>query len=312
MQVHREINSLPVFRNAVITIGTFDGVHKGHQQILHALRKVAAEMDGESVLITFHPHPRKIVQPDSSLELINSLDERIRLLGGHNIDHLVIVPFNAAFAAQDPDDYIKNFLVKMFRPRAVIIGYDHHFGKDRKGGFQLLEENAGKYNYKLIEIPRHVLNEIAVSSTKIRQAIKASEIEKANDLLGYSFFFHGKVVHGDKLGRTLGYPTANLQYTDNDKIHAGEGVYAAVAEIRGRLVKGMLSIGTRPTLDNNEERVEINLFDFNEDLYGEEMVIQMKKFLRAQVKYPTMEALKMQMAQDKEDSLAALANPSAS
>jgi riboflavin kinase / FMN adenylyltransferase len=233
MQVHREINRLPEFRNAVITIGTFDGVHKGHQQIIEALQRTAAEMDGESVLITFHPHPRKIVQPDSSLELINSLEERIKLLSDHHIGHLVVVPFTEAFAAQDPHDYIKNFLIKLFHPRAIIIGYDHHFGKDRQGGFDLLADHAKKYDYKLIEIPRHVLNEIAVSSTKIRKAIRESNTAVANELLGYPFFFHGKVVHGEKLGRTLGYPTANLKYIDTDKIHAGEGVYAAMAEVGG-------------------------------------------------------------------------------
>lgn len=308
MQVHREIHKLPKFRNAVITIGTFDGVHKGHQQILQALRKVAAEVNGESVLITFHPHPRKIVQPDSSLELINSLDERIDLLAKHQIDHLVVVPFTPEFAAQDPDDYIKNFLVELFAPSVIIIGYDHHFGKDRKGGFQLLSEDSKKYNYRLIEIPRHVLNEIGVSSTKIRNAIKASDIQTANDLLGYHFFFHGRIVHGDKLGRMLGYPTANIQYTDADKIHTGEGVYAAVAEVKGELKKGMLSIGTRPTLEDKVQRVEINIFDFNDDIYNEEIVIHVVKFLRGQVKYPTLEALQEQMARDRVDSLHALTN----
>ncbi len=306
MQVHRGTDHLPAFQNAVITIGTFDGVHKGHQQIINALQIEAREARGESVLITFHPHPRKIVQPETSLELINSLEERIALLEEKGIDHLVIVPFTREFAAQDPDDYIRNFLVKLFAPKSIIIGYDHHFGKDRKGNFRLLEDKAVEYGYKLVEIPGHVLNAISVSSTKIRTALKNSEVEKANQLLGYSFFFEGIVEHGDKLGRQLGYPTANLSYTDADKIHMGEGVFAVRALVNGKRMKGMLSIGTRPTLNDVKERVEVNLFNFDEDIYGSKLQVTVEKFLRAQEKYASLEELKAQMERDKQAALEAL------
>jgi riboflavin kinase / FMN adenylyltransferase len=308
MQVHREIDHLPSFKRAVVTIGTFDGVHKGHQQIIHALQQEARMAEGDSIIITFDPHPRKIVQPHSSLELINSLDERVALLADKGIDHLVIVPFTPGFAAQDPEDYIQNFLIRLFNPHSIIIGYDHHFGKDRKGGFNLLAEKADKYGYKLVEIPRHVLNEIAVSSTKIRAAIRESRIGTANELLGYPFFFHGEVIHGDKIGRTLGYPTANLRYTDADKIHLGEGVYAATASVRGKIYKGMLSVGRRPTLNDATERVEINLFDFDDEIYDEEITVHVIKYLRPQVKYNNLEELKEQLSLDKTNAVNALPN----
>lgn len=306
MQVHRNIDHLPKFRNAVLTIGTFDGVHLGHRQILAALRKEAAEIHGESIIITFDPHPRKVVKPDTSLQLINTLSERITLLSSLDIDHLVIVPFTKEFADLSAESYIKDFLVERFHPRSIIIGYDHHFGKERKGNFRLLEEKSPVYGFKLLEIPKHILEEVDISSTKIRQAIQSGEIEKANKLLGYDFFFEGQVVEGDKLGRTLGYPTANLELTDRDKIHLGEGVYAVLVHINNRIKKGMLSIGKRPTLNDVVERIEVHLFDFNEDLYHKTIRVSVIKYLRAQQKFESLQQLKEQIQKDEETSLAVL------
>jgi riboflavin kinase/FMN adenylyltransferase len=303
MQVHQHLEALPHFQKSVITIGTFDGVHRGHQKVINTLNEEAARIGGESVLITFHPHPRKIVNTATSLQLINTLDEKIDLLSRHNIHHLVIVPFTERFARQSAEAYIEDFLVKTFHPHTVIIGYDHRFGQDRKGNFTLLQQQAQRFNYNLIEIPKHLLNEIAISSTKIRSALLESDVDTANQLLGYPFFFNGLVVHGDQIGRTIGYPTANLQYTNNDKIHLGHGVYAATAKVRGRLLNGMLSIGTRPTLAHSGEKVEINLFDFSETLYGEVLTVSVHKFLRRQEKYESMDDLKRQLAIDKEESL---------
>jgi riboflavin kinase/FMN adenylyltransferase len=303
MQVYRSIEQLPDFKNAVITIGTFDGVHQGHKKIIAALRQEAERVKGESIIITFHPHPRKIVQPDKALQLINTLDEKIDLLRKAGVDHLVIVPFTTNFSEQSANQYIENFLIKNFHPSSIIIGYDHHFGRGRIGNYQLLEEKAARFHYNLVEIPQHVLNEIAVSSTKIRHAILASDIATANQLLGYSFFFEGEVVHGDQLGRTLGYPTANLRYTDNDKIHLGHGVYAVYAEIEGQIKKGMMSIGTRPTLDKSEEKVEVNLFDFDEMIYGKRLRVTVAHFLRQQEKYPSLDIMVQQLHKDKEKSL---------
>jgi riboflavin kinase / FMN adenylyltransferase len=303
MQVHYDLDQLPDFRNAVITIGTFDGVHKGHQQIIDAMQRVAAEIAGETVLITFHPHPRKIVQPDVSMEMINTLDEKIGLLDKKGVDHLVVTPFTKEFSSMSGETYIRSFLVEKFHPHTIIIGYDHHFGKNREGNFRLLEEKKELFRYELVEIPKHVLNEISVSSTSIREAIKCGDISRANNLLGYPFSFQGKVVHGEKMGRELGYPTANLVYTETDKIHFGEGVYAARAIVQGEMRTGMLSIGTRPSFNDVAERVEINLFDFAGDIYGEELIVIPVAYLRAQVKYETLSDLTEQMEKDKLRSL---------
>ena len=303
MQVHRSIESLPSFKNAVITIGSFDGVHLGHQKIIAALREEAKKVAGETVIITFHPHPRKIVQPDKPLQLLNTLQEKIWLLENAGIDHLIVVPFTQEFSERSADDYIENFLIKNFQPASIIIGYDHHFGKGRTGNYKLLEKRAAEFNYRLVEIPQHLLNEIEVSSTKIRTAILESDVATANRLLGYSFFFEGEVVQGDKLGRTLGYPTANLQYADEDKIHLGHGVYAVYAEVTGQKKKGMMSIGTRPTLNKTEEKVEVNLFDFDQTIYGETMRVTVERFLRGQEKYSSLDAMVEQLHKDKEQSL---------
>lgn len=303
MQVHHDLQNLPQFKNSVITIGTFDGVHRGHQKIIESLKAETRRIGGESVLITFHPHPRQIINAATSLQLINTLEEKIELLTDYGLDHLVIVPFTEGFAQQTADEYVKNFLVETFHPHTIIIGYDHHFGRERQGNFALLQQYAPQFKYRLIEIPKHLLNEIAVSSTKIRSALLAGDVDTANQLLGYPFFFSGLVVHGDKIGRDIGYPTANMQYTNNDKVRLGHGVYAATALIQGRLVNGMLSIGNRPTLTSSDEKVEINLFDFNEEIYGLEIRITVLKFLRPQEKYPNMDVLKSQLAKDKAESL---------
>ncbi|MEI6947741.1 bifunctional riboflavin kinase/FAD synthetase [Paraflavisolibacter sp. H34] len=306
MQVHRSLASLPSFRNAVITIGTFDGVHLGHQKIIAALLEEARRVQGESVIITFHPHPRKVVHPDQSLQLINSLEERIELLQQKGLDHLVIVPFTKEYSEQSAETYIEKFLIAHFRPHTIIIGYDHHFGKNRTGNFRLLEEKAPTFGYHLQEVPKHILDEIGISSTKIRAALHHSQVETAGKLLGYDFFFEGRVVPGDKLGRQLGYPTANLEYTDADKIRLGEGVYAVYVTLGGTQYKGMMSIGKRPTLNDTVEKVEVNLFDFEGDLYGQILRVTVKKYLRGQEKYHSLEALTAQISQDKLDSLAVL------
>ena len=303
MQVHRDIENLPSFKNAVITIGTFDGVHLGHQKIINALCEESKKINGESVIITFHPHPKKIVQPHYSLQLLNTLDEKVSLLEEKNIDHLVIVPFTVDFSELPAEAYIEEFLIRKFHPHTIIIGYDHHFGKERKGNLVLLEQEQKKWKYKLIEIPKHILNEIGISSTKIRNSIINSQIEKANELLGYDFFFTGKVIEGDKIGRTLGYPTANLQYTDDDKIHLGEGVYAVEVEVMGFKKKGMLSIGTRPTLDDVDTRTEVNIFDFDSEIYGAELKVIVHAFLREQIKYNDLKELTRQLHNDREAAL---------
>lgn len=309
MQVHRDIDRLPPFRSAVITIGTFDGVHMGHRQVINRLAGAAKDAKGESVIITFHPHPRKIVSSAIlGIRLINTLDEKISLLDQLGIDHLVVVPFTEAFANQPAEDYLKNFLVDRFHPHTIIIGYDHRFGRDRLGDYRLLEKHAREFKYELMEIPKHILENISISSTNIREAILHSDIATANKLLGYDFFFSGLVVHGDKLGRKLGYPTANLKITDEEKLIPGNGIYAVYAEVDDtpQRLKGMMSIGFRPTVDGKKRVAEVNLFDFDREIYGQTLKVFVRKYLREEIKFDGLEALVKQIDQDKIDSLKVL------
>lgn len=327
MQVHRDIDNLPVFRNAVVTIGTFDGVHLGHRQIIHKLVDESKKVNGESVIITFHPHPRKVISSAIlGVRLINTLSEKIEVLSTLGVDHLVIVPFTDAFANQPADEYVRNFLVKKFLPHTIILGYDHRFGRERLGDYRLLEKMATEMSFKIKEIPKHLLDEIAISSTNIREAVLHNDIEMANKLLGYTFFFEGEVVHGNKLGRQLGYPTANLQVHDAEKIIPGDGIYAVYAEINGQLsmvnnrnqepnspfsihhslFKGMMSIGFRPTVDGKKRVIEVNIFDFNKEIYGQTLRVYVKKFLRAEVKFNNLEDLVKQIDRDKTDSIEVL------
>ncbi|HEX2846758.1 MAG TPA: bifunctional riboflavin kinase/FAD synthetase [Chitinophagaceae bacterium] len=308
MQIHKNLDQLPEFRNAVVTIGTFDGVHAGHRQIIDELTREARAINGETVIITFHPHPRKIVSSTIlGIRLINTLEEKIELLEQLGIDHLVIVPFTDAFANQQAEDYVEHFLVKRFRPHTIIIGYDHRFGRERKGDYRLLELMAPRFRYQLKEIPKHILDEIAISSTRIREALLEGRVETADKLLGYEFFFSGTVVDGDKLGRKLGYPTANIQVPDEEKIIPGNGIYAVYATIPqhkdDQRLKGMMSIGFRPTVDGKKRVIEVNLFDFNQDIYRLTLRIYVKKYLREEIKFDSLEALVKQIDQDKIDSL---------
>jgi riboflavin kinase/FMN adenylyltransferase len=325
MKVYYDIDNLPSFKNAVLTIGTFDGVHMGHRQIVAKMKEEAIAVQGETVIITFHPHPRKVVSSVfTGVRLINTLEEKLEILSTLSIDHVVIVPFTDAFANQPAEDYIKNFLVDKFHPHTIIIGYDHRFGKERKGDYLLLEEKAPVYNYRIKEIPKHVLNEIAISSTKIREAVINGRIEVADKLLGYNFFFSGTVVHGDKLGRKLGYPTANLKIENEEKIIPGNGIYAVYASVinsqsvvgsrqstagnqelrtNDQLLKGMMSIGFRPTVDGKKRVIEVNLFDFDKEIYDQTLKVYVKKYLREEVKFNSLEDLVKQIDKDKEESL---------
>ena len=306
MKVYRNTEQLPDFKNAVVTIGTFDGVHAGHRQIIEKLMTEAKKVNGETVIITFHPHPRKVVSSTIlGIRLINTLDEKIELLRDLGIDHLVVVPFTDAFANQPAEDYVQNFLVNKFHPHTIIIGYDHRFGKERKGDYLLLEEMAKELDYKLNEIPKHVLDEIAISSTKIREALLEGKVEVADKLLGYEFFFSGTVVHGDKMGKKLGYPTANLHIENEEKIIPGDGIYAVYAQLEdsSERHKGMMSIGFRPTVDGKKRVVEVNIFDFEKDIYGSTVKVFVKKFLRKELKFENLKDLISQIDQDKIDSL---------
>lgn len=318
MKVYSSIDRLPAFNRAVVTIGTFDGVHLGHQQIIEQLKKEAARIQGETVLVTFDPHPRKIISAQP-LQLINTLAERTALLQQAGINNLVVVPFTQEFSSQSANAYVEDFLVSRFHPHTVIIGYDHRFGQGRGGDFHLLEQYARQHAFELIEIPVHVIDEASISSTKIRQALLNGQLEEARRFLGYDYFFEGLVIRGNQLGRTIGYPTANLQIPAADKLVPGNGVYAVQVEIvntdgESRIqdplhplpYKGMMNIGTRPTVGGVHRSIEVNIFDFAADIYGATLRVHLKKYLRGEQKFNGLEALKEQLANDRLQALDSL------
>ncbi len=304
MQVHRDIEHLPAFKNSVVTIGTFDGVHSGHRKIISQLREEAARCGGETVIITFHPHPRKIVEEGSPIALLTTIDERIALLDKLGIDHLVIVPFTPHFSSLSPEEYIEQFLIAKFHPHTVIIGYDHRFGKGRRGDYKLMEKYGTRF--RLREIPAEVIDHSTVSSTSIRMALREGNITLANTLLGYPYFFEGKVIKGDQRGRTIGFPTANLEVVGEEKIVPGDGVYAVDVNITDeptRTYRGMMNIGVRPTVDGSRKTIEVNIFNFDRDIYGKVLKISVRRFLRSERKFSGLDELKAQLSVDKENAM---------
>lgn len=302
MLVYRNTDLLPLFRNAVLTIGTFDGVHAGHQQVIAQMKKRALEVDGETVIVTFDPHPRTVVKAAEGIQLINTLDEKIELLSEMGIDHIVIVPFTEKFAQLSAEDYISQFLIRYFQPHTLIIGYDHRFGKGRTGNYDLLKQQSEVYFYHLQEIPAHVLDSISVSSTRIREAVKAGDMATANQLLGYTYFFSGEVVEGNKIGRSIGFPTANLVIGEKSKLIPGDGVFAVdvvVSDEPENKFRGMMNIGYRPTVDGTKRVVEVNIFEFDRMIYTKSLKIFVKKFLRPEKKFSGLEGLQAQLAEDR-------------
>ena len=329
MQVHSALDQLPRFRNAVVTIGTFDGVHKGHQQIISRMKAVSRETDGETVILTFHPHPRKIVAGASGpVALLNTLDEKIALLAAQGIDHLVVIPFTPEFSRMSADEYITDFLVRYFHPHTIIIGYDHRYGAGRTGDFRLLEQRGPELGFQVKEIPEQVLDDIKVSSTRIREALQNGNPPLAEELLGYPYFFEGTVVKGQQLGRTLGFPTANIGVTDEEKLIPGNGVYAVTVEVldgadappsgnapapeapafaEGAIndtdAKGaMMNIGVRPTVDGTKRVIEAHLLDYAGDLYGRTLRITLRAWLRPEQRFNGLDALKEQLEKDKQNA----------
>jgi riboflavin kinase / FMN adenylyltransferase len=308
MAVYYDINTLPRFKNAVITIGTFDGVHMGHRVILQQVMQQAREVNGESILLTFEPHPRKIVFPDQPLKLITTLEEKIELITETGIEHIVVVPFTKEFAALSAQEYIEEFLVKKINPNSIVIGYDHHFGSDRKGNIDMLKDFEAKHNYTVYEIPAQLIEEAAVSSTKIRNAIAEGQAEDATKMLGRPYTIKGIVSKGAQLGRTIGYPTANMVPIDADKLVPGNGVYAIKAHLVSGEYKGMLNIGVRPTVSNDPQlHIEAHLFEFSSNIYGETIELELVARLRNEQKFNSLDALKEQLANDKLAAQQALA-----
>lgn len=319
MRVHRELaGSLPEFKKAVVTIGTFDGVHLGHRQIITQMKEEAAKIGGETVIITFHPHPRKIVSSvPGDIKLLSTLNEKIQLLEAAGVDHLVVVPFDHRFANQTAEQYVKDFLYHYFRPQMVIIGYDHRFGKGREGDYQLLKSYGQNLGFEVKEISEQLINEIVVSSTRIRRAIAENDSATANRFLGYPYFFEGVVIEGNKLGRTIGYPTANLHISSEEKLIPGNGVYAVTVVLNpeahhtgpnpANVYKGMMNIGLRPTVDGKKRVIEVNIFDFNKDIYGQTLQVHVQQYLRGEIKFNGLDELKAQLHQDRQEAIGCLA-----
>src|SRR5690606_29251932 len=326
MKIYRNLEHFIPLDNAVVTIGTFDGVQIGHQKIISSLKQCAEKINGETVLLTFFPHPRMILHPDDdSLRLISDLSEKEELLANCGIDHLIITPFTRDFSNLSPEAYIRDILVGKIGTKKLVIGYDHHFGKDRQGSMADLLAYAEIYNYTVQEIPEQDINDVAVSSTKIREALIKGEIATANSYLGYPFRLTGTVVRGEQLGRNIGFPTANLHVSESYKLIPAYGIYAVEADIITtrhtdaglyrepeviKTLKGMGYIGTRPTVDGLTRSIEVNVFDFNEDLYGKQLRVKFLHFVRHDQKFDSLESMKQQIAEDEKTIRALLgANP---
>ncbi len=302
MIVCRDLDTLPTFESSVITIGSFDGVHSGHREIIKKICHIAKQNSYVSIIITFEPHPRLVLQPENSgLKMLYSLDEKLEALGETEIDYVVIVPFTKEFASYSPSAYVTDFLVAKFNPAHIVIGYDHRFGEGRKGDIQLLRSLSKEHQFEISEIEAQQIDEIAVSSTIIRKALQDGELNLANSYLNAKFPLTGIVVKGQQLGRELGYPTANLELDSEHKLIPSYGVYAAQAIVDDELYNGMLYIGTKPTIDGfSKEVIEINLFDFSKDIYGKKIKLLLHNYIRDDIKFSGTDQLKAQLGKDEE------------
>ncbi len=315
MRIYRDIADFEPLENAVVTIGTFDGVHVGHQKILSTLKESARAIHGESVLLTFFPHPRLILHPeDDSLRLINDLSEKISLIAEAGIDHLIITPFTRDFSNQSPEEYIRDILIGKIGTRKIVIGYDHHFGKDRIGSLPDLLKFAEIYGYEVEQIPEQDIDDVAVSSTKIRESLIKGDIHTANNYLGYPFLLTGTVVRGSQLGRKIGFPTANLQISETHKLIPAYGIYAVEVAIIDspeistgdfnpdapeHIVQGMGYIGNRPTVDGLGRSIEVHLFDFDQDLYDKTLRVKFLHFIRHDQWFDSLDEMIKQMKVDE-------------
>jgi len=300
MKIYHSIDEFVRLKNAVVTIGTFDGVHVGHRKIIAGIKELAESTGGETVLLTFFPHHRMILHPeDESLKLINTINEKAGLLEELGIDHLIITPFSRDFSNQSAEEYIRDVLVNKIGTKKIVIGYDHRFGKDRLGGLSDLLRLAPVYGFDVVEIPEQDIDEVAISSTRIRSALLNGDIELANTCLGYPFFITGRVVRGDQIGRQLGYPTANIVIPETYKLIPSDGIFAAKVKIEGVKYGGMAYIGTRPTINGVRRNIEVNIFDFDKEIYNQQVSMEFHNFVRGDMKFDSLDNLIAQIAKDK-------------
>tara|TARA_R110002126_G_scaffold97803_1_gene227584 strand:- start:45691 stop:46629 length:939 start_codon:yes stop_codon:yes gene_type:complete len=283
-----------------VTIGTFDGVHYGHQKIIEKLVAEAKKANKKSVLLTFFPHPRMVLQKDASLELINTIEERAYLLEKTGLDYLIIHPFSREFSRTTALEFVRDILVNQLNISKLIIGYDHHFGKNREGNITQLTEYSHLYDFTVEEIPVQDIDDVSVSSTKVRRALHAGNLKTANNYLGYHFMLNGNVVNGKKLGGKIGYPTANIDIKETYKLIPKTGVYVVKSSIDKKTIFGMMNIGNRPTVNGNHQTIEVHFFDFNQDLYDKNLTIELLYFLRDEQKFDSVGLLIHQLKKDEQ------------
>lgn len=307
MKIYHGIEDFVRLSFAVVTSGTFDGVHIGHQKILSRLHEIAVKKEGETVVITFWPHPRMVLHPeDTALKLLNTFEEKAELLKAQGIHHLIRIPFTKEFSQLSSEQFITQILVQTIGTKKLVIGHDHHFGKNREGSFEQLKLDGPQYGFEVEEIPRQDVDHVGVSSTKIRKALDEGDIVTASHLLGHTYSITGRVVIGDKLGRILGYPTANIEIDSYYKLVPADGIYAVTIQYSHELHKGMLYIGNRPTINGVKRNIEVNIFDFNDEIYGETLTIHFHHLIRNDIKFNDLEELKKQLSLDKVETLKAL------
>ncbi|OSY88918.1 riboflavin biosynthesis protein RibF [Tenacibaculum holothuriorum] len=303
MKITRSIFDFTPNTKTIVTIGTFDGVHIGHQKIIENLVAEAKRDNKESVVLTFFPHPRMVLQQDASIELINTIKERAQRLAKTGLDHLIVHPFSKEFSRLTALDFVRNVLVNQLDVSKLVIGYDHHFGKNREGNIEQLTEYSHLFDFTVEEIPAQDIDSVSVSSTKIRRALQGGGLKTANKYLGYNFSLTGKVVKGNQLGGKIGFPTANIHIEENYKLIPKEGVYVVKAKINGERFHGMMNIGNRPTVNGANRTIEVNFFDFDENLYNQQITIELLYYLREEEKFSSVEELKLQLKKDKENTL---------
>jgi len=301
VQIHYNLDNF-VAVNPVVTIGTFDGVHLGHREVISELKRISTLSEGDSVVFTFDPHPRIVIAPqEDSLRLLSTQKEKINLMEKIGIDHLVIYPFTREFSKLSYNEFVENILVGKMNIASLVVGYDHRFGQGRKGDFNSLELLSNELNFKVEQLSELLVDNKVVSSTKIRLALEAGDILKANHFLGYRYTLSGKVIEGKQLGRKLGFPTANIETLDNHKLVPGDGVYAVFVQTGGEIYKGMLNIGIRPTVNYNADHksIEVHIFDFESDIYNSEITLYFVLKIRDEQKFDGIVELQEQLVKDR-------------
>ena len=304
MKIYQQLTDFHPPHFSVVTSGTFDGVHLGHQKILRRLQELATRKQGETVLLTYWPHPRLILQPeDKSLRQLTTLSEKVKLLEEMGVDHLIILPFTKELSQMSSEEFIRDILVDKIQTKTLVIGYDHKFGKNREGSFEYLQSHSHLFGFAIEEISRQDVDDLGVSSTKIRTALAQGDISTANKYLGRPYDLRGQVVKGQQIGRSLGFPTANIQIAEDYKLLPRDGAYAVHAEVNSIRYKAILNIGDRPTVDGQKKTIEAHLIDFEGDLYGQELRVYFQEFLREEKKFESLDALKNQLVVDRERAI---------